>query len=369
MVLPESQSTRREFLTGKSAARALEQSLPTEEPSDAMDSVHEGGTPETYLVQVGRTAMACDFEIMLNAGQYAGATEAAIAALDLVDQLESQMTVYRPVSEVQSINQRAAHEAVLVEERLFRLLERAAELHTATQGAFDITSGPLSKVWGFFRRSGEQPTPDAVAQALSRVGGHWVELDSTTRSVRFRHSELEINLNAIGKGHAVDRCAEILDGHQVKDYLIHGGHSSVRARGARATKESSRRGWRVDVRHPFRADEPLAELWLRDRALGTSGSGNQFFHFQGKRYGHVIDPRTGWPAEHVLSATVLAPDAATADALATALFVMGVDQALSFCGSRPELAALLVAAGQRAGDITLHAIGLQPDEWRSCEVE
>ena len=121
-------------------------------------------------------------------------------------------------------------------------------------------------------------------------------------------------------------------------------------------------GWRVSLRHPLHSDRQLAELRLFNRALGTSGAANQFFHFQGRRYGHVIDPRTGYPADKVLSATVLAPDAATADALATAFFVMGVEDTLSFCSTHPELAAIFVVAGRRAGEVELISTGLSDTE-------
>jgi thiamine biosynthesis lipoprotein len=365
MTTPTPETNRREFLSGRSLVRALQHATPAGTPAAPTQPPPADSSAETYLVQVGRSAMACDFDILLNAGQYPRGTDAAVAALDLVDQLEAQLTVYRASSEIQSINRLAAQRPVAVEERLFRLLQRAVELHESTRGAFDITSGPLSRAWGFFRRAGEFPTADAVARARAQVGCQWLELDPPTSSVRFRRPGLEINLNAIGKGYALDRCSELLAERGVHDYLIHGGQSSILARGCRAGGPSHGRGWLVSVRHPYRPHERLAEIWLHDRALGTSGPGNQFFHFQGKRYGHVIDPRTGWPADQLLSATVLAPAAATADALSTALFVLGVPESLDYCASRPELAALLVTAGERAGEVVLHALGLQRDQWRA----
>jgi thiamine biosynthesis lipoprotein len=355
-------TNRRQFLLGKSAVKALEDVLPSEEIQNPTEG--ESKSPETYLVQVGRPAMACDFDIFLNAGQYPGATEIAISALDLVEQLESQMTVYRSDSEVLSMNRLAGQGPVAVEPRLFELLGRAAEIHAATRGAFDITSGPLSKAWGFFKRAGRFPSVAEVEMAKSRVGSQWLALDSDMKTIQFRRPDLEINLNAIGKGYALDRCAELLVEGGVESFLIHGGRSSVLARGSRALSDSQGRGWLVAVKHPFRPDEVLLELWLRDRAIGTSGSGNQFFHFEGKRYGHILDPRTGWPANRVLSATVLAHDAATADALATAFFVMGVEESLTFCESRPELAAIFVCPASRAGDIELVTHGLKPEEIR-----
>ena len=151
----------------------------------------------------------------------------------------------------------------------------------------------------------------------------------------------------------------------VGDFLIHGGQSSILARGVRGGPAGPNRGWCVALRHPLKNDQRLAEVWLRDRALGTSGSGQQFFHYQGRRFGHVLDPRTGLSVEGILSATVLAPTAALADALSTATFVMGLDKSLEFCGRHPDLAMLLVCPGPRAGQLELHTTGFESDELRT----
>ena len=160
-----------------------------------------------YLIQIGRSAMACDFDVFLNAGQHPGATEAAVAALDRIDELETQMTVYRSTSEVIEINRLAPHAPVPVEPQLFQLLLRAVEIYRDTHGAFDITSGPLSRAWGFFRRAGKFPAAEEIAAALASVGSHWLQLDEASGTIRFQLPTLEINLNAIGKGYALDRAA------------------------------------------------------------------------------------------------------------------------------------------------------------------
>src|SRR5262245_56683685 len=157
----------------------------------------------------------------------------AVEALDLVDALENQLTVYRETSEVIYVNGRAAEDPVVVEEGLFRLLQRAVALSEDTGGAFDITAGRLSKVWGFFRRQGSMPSADDVAAALTTVGTRHLQLDAAAQSVRFLQPGLELNLGAIGKGYALDRAADALFAGGVRDFLIHGGNSSVLARGQR----------------------------------------------------------------------------------------------------------------------------------------
>jgi thiamine biosynthesis lipoprotein len=323
--------------------------------------------PPGYLVQISRPAMATEFQILLIAAQHAGAPEAALEALDRVQSLEEQLTVYREHSEVSALNQQAATSSVKLDSVLFELLEQCLALHEQTEGAFDITSGPLSKTWGFFRRQGRFPQQEDVALTLGQVGSRWLELDREARTIRFTRPGVQINFNAIGKGYAIDRCVEILRGAGIREFLIHGGQSSVFAAGDRDPDPAALRGWTVALRHPLRYEQHLAEIQLRDRAIGTSGSGTQFFYHQGRRYGHVLDPRTGWPAEGVLSATVVAPTAALADGLSTAFYVMGLEKTRAFCADRADIAAVLVCPGERSGSIAMHSIGMQDEDWRRLE--
>jgi thiamine biosynthesis lipoprotein len=359
------QSNRREFLTGQAALDAvsnLAADAPLRRPHPRSELA--SGTAETYLIQIDRTAMACEFQILLNAGQHPGATEAALDAMDLIEHLEAQLSWFRDTSELTRINRQAATSPVIVEPRFFQLLCEAMSLSEQTHGAFDITAAPLWKLWGFHRREGKVPAEADIQQALLRTGSRQIQLEPEARTIRFAQGGVEINLGAIGKGYALDRCGEQLVSAGVDDFLIHGGQSSMLARGSRAGMSEAAPSWTVALRHPLKPDQRLAEIHLRDRALGTSGSGNQFFHFGGKRYGHVLDPRTGQPADALLSATVLATTAAQADALATAFFVMGLDASIEFCQSRPEIGALLVAAGEQAGSMELATIGIDQGDWR-----
>jgi thiamine biosynthesis lipoprotein len=371
-----SDSSRREFLTGRSALRALadahgELGVPLPAP---------GGAADTWLTQISREAMACEFEVLLDAKKYPAGPDAAVDSLDLVEMLEAQLTIYRDTSEVSRLNERAFSESVIVEPRLFDLLRQSQQLWKATGGALDITSGALTKVWGFYRRQGRMPSEAEVAEALTKVGSQHLELDASRNSVRFLVPGLEINLGAIGKGHTLDRCAELLVSRGIYDFVIHGGNSSVLAKGARGQESGVRSQgsevkadsfsspspllpWSIGLRHPLRPDQRLAEFILHDQALGTSGSGSQFFHHQGKRYGHILDPRTGWPAEQVLSATVIAPTAAEADALSTAFYVLGLEGAKDYCETHLEISALLVT--QKGAGVELHPVNLPDEKWRA----
>jgi thiamine biosynthesis lipoprotein len=346
--------TRRSFLHGAGAARELADI--TDRPAQ---SVSPADNRSDLIVSVCRRAMACEFEVQLAADRNDDSMEHVFEALDLVESLETQMTVYRDDSEVVRLNRRASQEPVRVEPRLFGLFRRAQQLNQETDGALDITSGPLSEAWGFSRREGRVPSDDQIAEARQRVGMQHVTLDCEKKTIAFHRLGMCVNLNSLGKGYALDRMAELLAQHDIDDYLLHGGKSSVLARGNQPGSEST--GWRVAIRHPLHHSETLAELLLRNQALSTSGAGTQFFIRRGRRYGHILDPRSGYPAEGLYSATVLAPTAAEAEGLSTAFYVMGPERAGQFCAARPEIAALLVAPGEREGDVRLITFGLDSD--------
>jgi thiamine biosynthesis lipoprotein len=355
----ERSTSRRDFLKGKSALRAAEQLL--DRTVSGESPLLPPAEPDHYLVKYSRTAMACTFEIWLNAGQYREASETAISALDLIEKLEAQLTVYRESSEISQLNRTAFQRPIEVETRLFHLLTRSVELWQLTGGAFDITAGPLSDLWGFKRREGRMPDQAGIAATLETIGSQHLALDEHHGTVRFRRSGIEINLGAIGKGYALDRCAEWFEAGNIHDYLIHGGNSSVLARGSRAAGDLA--GWSVGVRHPLRPQQYLGELHLRNKALSTSGSGTQFFEHAGQRYGHILDPRTGWPASRVLSVTAIAATAAEAEALSTACYVLGPAGADALLSKNHEFACLMICPGEGVGAIEVHSWNLEEGEW------
>jgi thiamine biosynthesis lipoprotein len=284
-------------------------------------------------IRVQRTAMACQFEILLwddDAHHAAAARE----ALDQADRIEAALTVFRETSELVRVNRQAATAATTVDAELFGLLEQCRALHEATEHAFDITSTPLSRCWGFLKREGRRPTDEAIEDARARAGMDKVDLDPAARTVRFTRPGVELSLGSIGKGFALARMAASMRARGVRDALLSAGGSSAVAVGGRG------QGWRVDI-SSRRARGRLARLHLRDGALATSGAGEQFFVADGRRYGHVLDPRTGWPAEGTLSVSVVCADAATADALSTAFLVGGLALARRYCAWHPETLALV----------------------------
>jgi len=316
---------------------------------------------ETHALVVGREAMACRFEVVFNAGEVADATALGMTALDLVDETEARISVYRETSELSRLNARAHEGWQPVSADLLDLLVRARDLHARTGGAFDPASGSLVRVWGFLRRQGRVPDPATLAAALRASGMDGVEIDAHAARVRFTKPGVEINPGAIGKGWALDRVVEGLRASGVPSVLVHGGSSSVRAAGVQGPAFPGRRGWRVGVSHPLRPGRRLATVTLVERALGTSGSGTQFFVDRGRRLGHILDPRSGIPAEGVLSATVIAPDAATADALSTALYVLGPAGIATVAPAGGDVAAILVVPSRSASSVRVLTANLDPE--------
>jgi thiamine biosynthesis lipoprotein len=330
---------------------------------------------EFALVRISRRAMATTFEVALPAGTHPDAIAAATAALDLIDELEDQLTVYRAHSEIARLNSIAADNPVAVEENLFGLFSRCASWTNQTEGAFDIATGALVKTWGFFQREPRVPSPDERNSAMARTGFRHVVLDREAGSVKFLRQGLELNLGAVGKGYALDRAARLL--HEewgVRSALLHGGGSSVYAIGK---PPGEHRGWPIRLKHPTELHRSLGTVYLRDRGLGTSAATFQFFEYKGEKLGHLLDPRTGWPAGGVASATVVAPTAAEADAMSTAAFVLGAEGTERLTRLNPALGAIVLAESEdgsrpRSGapdstsqlyDRAIHVINLARDSY------
>jgi FAD:protein FMN transferase len=296
----------------------------------------------SYWLHVNRTAMACRFEVTMRQTEETGIA-AATEALDEIDRLESSLTVFRETSEVSVVNSEAAKNPVEVSQELFDLLTLCQRLYEETGGAFDVTSGPLTRSWGFLRRQGRLPSQAEIDQAKLSVGSNKLLLDDKSKTVRFAREHMEINLGSIGKGYALDSAADLMS-TKVSTALLNAGSSSMRAIG----KGEHGNGWIVGLRNPRSKLRRLGVLRLRDCALSTSGNEEQFFEHQGQRYSHVIDPRSGWPASGVTSVSVVAPTAAISDALATAFFVGGRQLAEPYCQTHTDVLAIMLESNAAA---------------------
>jgi len=317
--------------------------------------------PPPIWLEFARQAMACRFEILLHPDHPPQGPEAAIQALELISDLEQLLSVYIPTSDLSRLNARASDTPVTVSVPTMEMMRLALEIYRDTEGAFDITAAALSKAWGFSSRQGAMPSQEAIESALAQIGSDAIVLADFGASICFK-KKISVNPGGIGKGYAIDQAAELLIERGVADFVIHGGKSSARGHG-RQLLNGQHEGWKVAVNHPEQTQHVLGALILRDCALGTSGPANQYFYFRGVRYGHIIDPRTGWPAQGPLSVTVLHRSAARADALATGLYVMGIDQAIKYCEAHPGVGMLALLPGTRQGDVEVVTCNLDDRQW------
>lgn len=263
--------------------------------------------------------MATRFELVLHGDDPSRLRCAGEEALLEIEALDRQLSRYRSESDVAWINAHASRQPIKVEPRLFALLKRAIELSRTTDGAFDITVGPLMRAWGLCGGEGAIPSQSDLDLARERVGADHVILDEADSTVQFAREGMEIDLGAIGKGFAIERAVEILRESGVVSALVHGGTSTIYAIGAPPDAAA----WRVGVYDPIRQGALPEPIDLRDSSLSVSAVHGKSFTLDGRDYGHVIDPRTGEPTSAALLAAVWGPSSTETDALSTALLVLG----------------------------------------------
>lgn len=312
--------------------------------------------------------MATRFEIVLHGDDPARLRAAGEAALDEIDRLEAQLSLYRPTSDIARLNAEAARRPVRVEPELFQLLRRARDLSQESNGAFDMTVAPLVRAWGFMGGGGRQPTLEELEAARSVVGMDLVDLKESDQTVRFARPGVMLDLGAIGKGYALERAAEVLEEAGVRAALLHGGTSTVRALEA----PPGLTGWTIAIPTPWPAASssgenptasdtaPLATIQLRDEALSVSAVWGRGFYQQDEWLGHVLDPRTGRPARTALLSAVAIPSATDSDALSTALLILGRDFQKHLPSSRPGARSLLVEAGPDGQASKVYSEGFSP---------
>jgi thiamine biosynthesis lipoprotein len=315
---------------------------------------HEASLIPMPPVILALNAMATRFELVLHGDSATRLRAAGEAALAEVERLEAQLSLYRPTSEIARVNARAAREPVRVSRPVFRLLQHARQLHAETAGAFDIAIAPLVRCWGFMHGTGRVPEPGDLEAARRRAGMSHVMLDEKSFCVRFDQEGVMIDLGAIGKGYAIDCAAEALREAGVTSALLHGGTSTVYGLGRPPDSE----GWKIAIASGPEDSSTQAILVLRDNALSVSAVWGKFFEADGRKFGHIIDPRAGRPVNNAVMAAVVLPSATEADALSTALLVAGQEGHDAIAGLRPEMRALVVAPAEQGSRVKATGIAL-----------
>jgi thiamine biosynthesis lipoprotein len=281
-----------------------------------------------------------------------GAARAAHGALARVDSL---MTNWTETSEVARVNRELSHGRVTLEPETATVVAASLEVWRDGEGAFDITVEPLVRLWGFLGGRPHVPDPKEIAALLPRIGAGHLIFDPETRTLESRVPGLRIDLGGIAKGYGVDRAAAALRESGVRDALLDLSGNMV-AMG----HPEGRPAWTIGIRDPRDRVPYFARLPLRDgEAIATSGKYEQFVSERGKEYGHILDPTTGWPAEGLISVTVVTHSAMWADAWDTPLFVLGAERAIGLVRRRADLLVVIVEAGQDGPDVAWISEGLR----------
>lgn len=261
---------------------------------------------------------------------------------ELADGFPGEGTDAARASDVCRINSRAGKLPVRVQADTMAMLVLAQRYSELSRGAFDVTVGPLMELWGFGGKTPRLPEPERLSAALALVGNRDLVLDRERGTAFLRRAGMKIDLGAVAKGYATESALRVLQRHGIDQALIDAG-GNVRVLGLSPRGG----GWSIGIRDPRNAEAVAAVLKLEDASAVTSGDYQRGFEEGGKRYHHILDPRTGYPAAHNASVTVVTRDAGLADVLSTMFFVLPPDRALEFAGAMERVELVLIGADGR----------------------
>jgi thiamine biosynthesis lipoprotein len=274
---------------------------------------------EELRLEASVEAMGSAYSVVLYGEDRSRLEAAAEDAFEEVRRLDRMLSNYRPESEWSEVNRHAAERPVRVSAELFRLLSACVEYSRESEGAFDISVGPLMKVWGFYKGSGHLPHRAEVRGVLTKVGYRNILLDAGASTVRFTRPGVELDPGGIGKGYAVDRMVDVLRKDGIVSALVSASGSSIYALGA----PPGEAGWKVRIRDPKNEAKTVTEVTLKNESMSTSGNYEKFFWADGRIYSHIMDPRTGFPATGMLSASVITPLTLDSEAWTKPFYING----------------------------------------------
>ncbi len=294
-----------------------------------------------------RVVMGTFSRVVVSARSARQANACIEAAFAVQDRVNTLMSYQREDSELNAVNRRAFEEPVAVDPMTFEVLQQAVHFSKLSEGAFDVTVGPLMDLWRKAGESNEPPTEQALAEARAKVGYDKLILDDEKKTVRFAVPGMRIDLGGIGKGYAVDKAVEAMQKRGALGGMVDLG-GNIRCFGRPPHGQPY---WRVGLQDPnvapneMGASKPLLVLALTNESVATSGDYRRFVTVQGEKQSHILDTRTGQGARALVSDTIIAPDATTADALSTAVNVLGPEKGLALIDRLPGIEAILIPAG------------------------
>ena len=263
-------------------------------------------------------------EITLLGDDEEGAKKAALQAFQEIKRIEQLMSPWINSSDVTRINRSAGEEWVKVSPETLRVIKKAKEISELSEGGFDITVGPLTQLWRIARERGIPPSTEELKRKLDLVNFRNLMIDQEGK-IFLRKKGMAIDLGGIAKGHAVDRAFELLRTLGYKNLIVNAG-GDLRVGGSKIDQP-----WSIGIQDPRSSEKIMATVTISDSAIATSGDYEKFFMYQGKRYHHIFNPRNGLPAEECQSVTIICHEGMMADALATAVFVLGPEKGYSLC--------------------------------------
>lgn len=262
--------------------------------------------------------MGSDFEITIVENNNSEANRLINIAIKEISRIESLISSWDKNSQTTLINYNSGIKPVKVDTELFNLISRSIKVSNLSQGAFDISYASLDKVWFFDKKMQKIPSDDQVAKSVAKVGFENIILNEKEQTVFLKLKGMKIGFGAIGKGYAADRAKEILIKNNVKSGIINAS-GDLTAWGQKPSGED----WMVAIVNPLNKTKVFSWLPIKNKSIVTSGNYERFINFDGKSYSHIIDPRTGYPCQGILSVTIITENAELADALATSVFVLG----------------------------------------------
>jgi thiamine biosynthesis lipoprotein len=296
--------------------------------------------------------MGTKFDITVVADNEALGSGYIDTAIHEIRRIEKLISSWDPESETSEINRNAGIQAVKVSPELFDLINRSLEISAITDGAFDISYASMDRIWAFDGSMSQMPTEAAIKSSVAKVGYNNILLNKADGTVYLAKEGMKIGFGGIGKGYAADKAKALLIVQGVTSGIINAS-GDMNTWGLQPSGEE----WKVAITNPLNMHKVFALLPIKEGAVVTSGNYEKYVRFNGIRYSHIIDPRSGYPSSGIISATVFAPSAELADALATAIFVMGVEVGIDRINQLPQIECVII---DDKGEITTsHNIKIQ----------
>jgi len=293
------------------------------------------GQQQTYHKTI--KLMGTRFEISVVAKNETKGNLYIETAIHEIDRIEKLISSWDSNSQTSLINRNAGIEPVIIDLELLELIERSIQISKITNGAFDITYASMDRIWKFDGSMKEMPTEEAIRNSVSKIGYKNILINHDKKTVFLKSKGMKIGFGGIGKGYAADKAKELLVDMGVTSGIINAS-GDMNAWGHQADGTN----WLVGITNPLNTQKVFSWLPINNQSVVTSGDYEKYVEFNGKRYAHIINPRTGYPTTGIKSVTIFASKAELADALATSVFVMGLDNGLDFINQIKGIEAIIV---------------------------